>query len=216
MRGWARNRAFGLTLTAITTVAVMTACSSSGNQHNSQAATTQPASNQSSTTTVPATTAPATTAAPSHEFVSKRYGFAVSVPQGWTTYDAEAPWDGEHLSGPGSLQMTALADPTGSRTLMAAAAPVPAGMQLAEWQAAMVRGTPSLCSQSASAETTTLGGEPALAWTVKCSDGLDAIQLAALHRDRGYVFYLGSATANDDAQDRQIFEGIRQSFRFTG
>ena len=54
-----------------------------------------------------------------------------------------------------------------------------------------------------------------MVWTVKCSDGFDAIHLAALHGDRGYVFYLGSATTNDDAQDRQIFEGFRQSFRFT-
>ena len=64
-------------------------------------------------------------------------------------------------------------------------------------------------------ETTTLGGEPALAWPVKCSDGFDSIHLAALHGDRGYVVYLASATANDDAEDRRIFEGIRQSFRFT-
>src|SRR5262249_680207 len=149
------------------------------------------------------------------EFVSKRYGFAVSVPHGWTAYDAEAPWDGENLSGPGSLQFAALADPTGNRTLMAAAAPVPAGRQLAKWEAAMIRGDPTPCSRAPSAETTTtLGGEPALAWTVKCSDGFNATQVAALHGDRGYVFYLAS-TANDDAQDRQIFEGIRQSFRFT-
>ena len=98
---------------------------------------------------------------------------------------------------------------------MAAAATVPTGMQLAEWLAAMVRGTPSECSPPASEETTTLGGERAVVWTVKCSDGFDAIHLAALHGDRGYIFYLGSATANDDAQDRQIFEGFRQSFRFT-
>ena len=65
------------------------------------------------------------------------------------------------------------------------------------------------------AETTTLGGEPPLVWPVTCSDGFDAIQLAALHGDRGYVVYLASVTANDDAEDRRIFEGIRQSFRFT-
>ena len=205
MRGRARKRAFGSALTGIATVAVMTACASSGSQPDTQAAPTQPAATQASTTT----------AATPQEFVSKRYDFAVSVPQGWSTYDAEVGWDGKHLDGPGSLQFANLTDPTGSRTLMAAAATVPTGMQLADWQAAMVRGTPSVCSQSSSAETTTLGGEPALAWTVKCSDGFDAIQLAALHGDRGYVIYLGSATANDDAEDRRIFEGIRQSFRFT-
>jgi hypothetical protein len=66
-----------------------------------------------------------------------------------------------------------------------------------------------------SAETTTLSGEPALVWTVKCSDGYDVIHLAAVHGDRGYVIYMPSATANDDAEDQRIFERIRQSFRFT-
>ena len=205
MRGRGRKGAFGSALTAIATVAVMTACASSGSRPGTQAASTRPAATQASTTTASTT----------QEFVSKRYDFAVTLPHDWSEADAAVDWGGKYLAGPGSAQFTDLADPRGSRTLMAAAAKVPTGMQLAEWQAAMVRGTPPVCSQSPSAETTTLGSEPAVAWTVKCSDGFDAIQLAALHGDRGYVFYLGSDTANDDAEDRRIFEGIRQSFRFT-
>ena len=65
-----------------------------------------------------------------------------AAPQGWLTYDAEADWGGEHLTGPGSVQFANLTDPGGTRTLMAAAATVPTGMQLADWQAAIVRGTP--------------------------------------------------------------------------
>jgi len=209
MWGRAQKRAFGSALIGMATVALMTGCTSSGNQARTQAASTQ-APPPSSTTTQVSTT----TASTLPEFVSKLYGFAVRVPQGWSTYDAEAPWGGKYIVGPGSTHFAALPDPGGTRTLMAAAATIPAGMPLADWQAAMVRGTPSVCSQSPSAETTTLGGEPALVWTVKCSDGFDGIQLAAVHGDRGYVFYLAS-TANDDAQDRQIFEGIRQTFRFT-
>jgi hypothetical protein len=210
MRGWVRSGAFGSAMT-IAAVGAIAACSSSGNQSSSEAASTQPAATVAPTTTQTSTT----TAAATQEFVSNRYDFAVSVPQGWSTYDAEAGWGGKSISGPGSLQFAAVADPKGSRTLMVAAAAVPTGMQLAEWQAAVARGTPKVCSQSPSAETTTLGGEPAVAWTVKCSDGFDGIQLAALHGDRGYVVYMPSATANDDAEDRQIFEGFRQSFRFT-
>lgn len=61
-----------------------------------------------------------------------------------------------------------------------------------------------------------LGGEPAMAWTWKCDGGqVDVNLLAALHGGRGHVVYLPSATANDDAEDRRIFEGIRRSFRFT-
>ena len=228
MRGGVVKRRVGSALTCVATVVVMTTCASSRSQSDSQATPTQPVSTPASTATkvstttastttnVSATIEPSTTSVSTpQEFVSNRYGFAVNVPKGWSRYDAEAKWGGKSISGPGSLQFTAVADPSGSRTLMAAAANVPTGMQLAEWQAAMVRGTPKVCSQSPSTETTTLGGEPAVAWTVKCSDGFDGIQLAAVHGDRGYVFYLASATANDDAQDRQIFEGFRQSFRFT-
>jgi hypothetical protein len=51
-----------------------------------------------------------------------------------------------------------------------------------------------------STETTTLDGEPALAWTAKCSDGYDVNKLAALHGQRGYMSLLPSATASDDAR----------------
>jgi hypothetical protein len=46
----------------------------------------------------------------------------------------------------------------------------PQKMGLTEWRAAMVRAAPPACSDSSSAERTTLGGEPALVWTATCSD----------------------------------------------
>lgn len=89
------------------------------------------------------------------------------------------------------------------------------GTQLVQWQAAMVRGAGPSCTESSSSEATTPDGEPALAWTAKCSDGNDANKLAALHGQRGYMMFMPSATANDDAEDRRIFARIRQSFHFT-
>lgn len=204
MRDTARMSAFGSAMT-IATLAAMTACGSSGSKPDTQAAPTQPAATQASTTSATST----------KEFVSDYYDFAVTLPQTWAEVDATIDWDGQHLSGPGSLQFANFPEFTTDRTLMAASATEPTGTQLADWQAAMARGTPSECSSTSSPERTTIGGEPALLWTVKCSDGLDAIHLVALHGDRGYVVYMGSATANDDAEDRQIFEKIRQSFRFT-
>jgi hypothetical protein len=190
----------------IATVAAMTACGSSGGQPDARAAPIQPATTQASTTSASTT----------KEFVSDYYDFAVSLPQNWAEVDATVDWDGVHISGPGSSQFANFPDFTTHRTLMAASATVPAGTQLTDWQAAMVRGTPDACPPPSSPpETTTIGGEPALLWTVKCSDGYDPIHLVALHGDRGYVVYMGSITANDDAEDRRIFEEIRQSFRFT-
>ena len=74
----------------------------------------------------------------------------------------------------------------------------------------------SVCSDSPSAEDMTLGGEPTLAWTATCSDGYRVIKLAALHGTRGYMVFLPSQAANDDAANRRTFESIRQSLRFTG
>jgi hypothetical protein len=203
-----RKRAFGSALTAIATLAVVAACSSSGSQHGTQAGPTQPAPNQASTTTVPATTA-----ALSREFVSKRYGFGVSLPQGWSPVDATTAWGGQYLAPPGSSDWANVSDPNTSRTLMVASAPVPTGMQLAQWRAAMDRGEPSVCAESPSAKATTVGGEPALASTAHCSDGYDVNELVALHLGRGFMIYMPSAA--EDGADGRLFEGFRQSFRFT-
>ena len=80
----------------------------------------------------------------------------------------------------------------------------------------MVRAAPSVCSDTSSVRETTLDGDPALAWTATCSDGYDVNKLAAVHGERGYMVFLPSMAANDNAKDQQVFESIRQSFRFTG
>jgi len=60
-----------------------------------------------------------------------------------------------------------------------------------------------------------LGGAPALAWTETCDpETVNSNKVAALHGGRGYMIYMPSDAANG-AEDRRIFEGIRQSFRFT-
>jgi hypothetical protein len=148
-------------------------------------------------------------------FVSDRYGFRVTLPAGWSGTDASLDWPGDSLQGIGSPAFVNTTDPAQSRYFVAAAAPVPKGMDLAKWKAAMVRGTPPVCSAPLSGEQTTLGGGPALAWTHTCSDGYDVNLLAALHKGRGYIMFLASKSANDNAEDRRIFESIRSSFGFT-
>jgi hypothetical protein len=183
------RRAFPLALIAVATVVAAAACGSGGE--------------------------PATQAAATQTFVSERYGFRVSLPEGWSGTDALVNWSGERLEGLSSPAFATFTDVTG-RTLVAAAARVPEGMELAEWRDAMVRATPAVCPDPSSPEETTLGDEPALAWTHTCADGYDVNKLAALHGGRGYILFLASLTANDDAEDRRIFESIRSSLRFTG
>ena len=147
--------------------------------------------------------------------MSDRYGFRVTLPEDWSGTDATIDWPGRSLPGLGSPLFANTTDAALSRYFVTAAAPVPEGMSLADWMAAMVHGTPHVCSDPSPAEQTTLGGEPALSWTHTCTDGYDVNLLAALHEGRGYIGFLASDSANDDAEDRRIFESIRSSFGFT-
>jgi hypothetical protein len=191
------RRAFVTALLAVATVATAAACGSSGN--GPVTAATQA---QTSTTTRP------------QEFDSKRYDFRVTLTKAWSENDAQIDWDGKTLQGIDSPTFAHFSDSSG-RTLLAAAAPVAKGTQLIDWRDSMVRAAPSVCTESSSVRKTTLGGDPALAWTATCSDGYDVNKLAALHGTRGYMILLPSNAANDKAMDLQIFESIRQSFRFT-
>jgi hypothetical protein len=195
-----------LILALIPVVMLTTACGSSGSTARAQAGPSQSASQAA---------AAAATAAP-QDFTSKRYGFRVTLTKAWTEQDAQADWSGKELQGLASPEFANFTNSATDRTFVAAAAPVAKGMQLAAWRAAIVQATPTACTISSPTEKSTLGGEPALSWTTTCSDGYDVTKLAARHGTRGYVIFLASATANDNAADRTIFESIRGSFHFTG
>ena len=209
MRRMNERRAFVLGLIPIATVAVAAAAC------GSPAGTPATQSTQAMATQSPQAMATQSTAL-AQEFTSEWYGFRVTLTKDWSGDDAVVDWDGAKLQGLRSPAFARFADPATGRTLVAGAARVAEGMELAEWRAAMVRAAPPVCSDSSSVEQTTLGGEPALAWTATCSDGYDVNKLAALRGKRGYMILLASPKANDTAEDRRIFESTRRSFRFTG
>jgi hypothetical protein len=203
------RRAFIPALIAIATLAG-SGCGTSGAKpatQTAQAAAAQPTTTRALTTTRPA--------APHHTFTSQRYGFRLTLTRDWSETDARTDWNGKKLQGLESPAFANFTDTAAGRTLAAGAAQVTKGMTLTEWQAAMVHAAPAVCADSPSAKETTLDGEPALAWTARCSDGYDVNKLAALHGTRGYMILLASQTANNDAQDRHIFESMRRSFHFT-
>ena len=200
-----KRRAFPLALMTIATAATAAACGSSESKPAGQAASTQPKATQA-TTTRPA--------ARVQKFTSKQYSFRVTLTKDWSENDAVVAWNGKKLQGLDSAAFANFNDPA-DRTLAAAAARVARGTALAKWKAAMVRAAPAGCSNSSSVEQTTLGGEPALAWTSTCSDGAYVHKLATVHGGRGYVILFASAHLHDDPRTRHIFESIRRSFRFT-
>jgi hypothetical protein len=196
MRRISEGRASALALLTMTTIAVA-GCGSSADRSAGQPH---------------AVTAPA--AAPPQTFTSGRYGFRVTLTKDWTGDDARVDWKGRKLQGLGSPAFANLTDAAARRTLVVAAAPVANGTALATWRAAMVRAAPADCADSPSAEQTTLGGGPALAWTAHCADGFRVHKLATIHRTRGYMMLLASPAAQSDADDRRVFESIRRSLRF--
>jgi hypothetical protein len=198
-----------LALAAMVMVAVA-ACGSSPSQPAAQATQTAPTRAKASHA------APTTrTTAPSQTFVSRRYGFHVTLTTGWSEDDARVDWNGRTLRGLQSPAFANFTDRATGRTLVAAAAAVAKGTGLANWRAAMVRGAPAVCSESSSVKQTTLGAEPALAWTATCSDGYHVHKLATVHGTRGDMILLASPATSDDAENGRIFESIRRSFRFT-
>ena len=154
-------------------------------------------------------------AAQAKDFVSDRYGFRVTLTTDWSGTDAQSGWDGKQLQGLESPVFADFTDDVTNRAFVAAAAPVAKGTPLATWRAAMVRAAPSACTDSSSTVRTTLGGEPALAWTATCSDGFAVHKLAAVHGDRGYMTLLASTTGSGKAADLRVFESIRRSFHFS-
>ena len=204
-----KPRAFPIALLAITAVAAAVGCGSSGSKPAAQDAQAAPKERA-------ATQAVTTRPSPRPQrFTSRRYGFRVTLTKEWSQKDALVDWNGKDLPGLQSGIFANFTNTDTGRTLAAAAAPPAKRMGLAAWRAAMVRAAPPVCSESSPAKPTTLDGEPGLAWTARCSDGYDVNKLAALHGTRGYILLLASPTANNNAADRQIFESIRRSFRFT-
>ena len=153
--------------------------------------------------------------APPQTFTSRRYRFRVTLTKDWSEHDARVVWNGKQLQGLNSAAFANFADPSANRQLAAAAARVPNGTGLAEWRADMVRAAPSVCSESPSAEQTSLGGQPALAWTSSCNDGYQVHKIAAVRGTRGYIILLAASAASDETANLRVFESMRRSFRFT-
>jgi hypothetical protein len=185
-----RGRASAPALIALAMVGALAACGSSAST-----ATTKPV--------------------PRDTFSSQRYGFRVTLPGNWSEVDATVDWDGRELPGIDGAAWANFTDATTNRTLDVASAR--AGMGLAAWKAAMQAAeVPHTCLTSSSAARTSLGGEPALAWTAACRDGYHLDNLVALHGTHGYILFLASPTPGSTAADsRRIFESIRRSFGFT-
>ena len=155
---------------------------------------------------------PSSTKPQAETFVSDRYGFSITPPTGSYTQNATADWDASCLCGLNNPAWDqAFVD--GRRVVLDATAVDPA-MDLARWRARMVKLSPAVCHDSATATKVTIGGEDGLEWTTSCSDGFNVIELAALHGGRGYIVLFASPTSDGLADNQTAFDSLMRSFEY--
>lgn len=158
--------------------------------------------------------AAAAEAAPATKFVSKQYGYTITLPgsaSDWGSSYAFVVWSTDTIE-PGSPAFdTFLENRTGRRFAIAARRP-PTGDTLAKWTA-FVATTP--CMKPKSFTNSTLSGAPARVFKWRCSDG-NVIGITALHGSRGYFMFVLSPPGLSSASNESEFDAARRSFRFVG
>jgi hypothetical protein len=152
--------------------------------------------------------------AASTKFVSRRYGYEITLPERWRATYARRAWTGKFpLMDSGEVDFF---EDRREHFFLVAATRLRAGTSLREWErahAAVMTRSP-YCERSRAFRSTRLGGVAAREFQNRCLVH-DAIVVAAAHRGRGYTFQLVSPRRNTAVSDRRIFDTGRRSFRFT-
>ena len=123
-------------------------------------------------------------AAAPKRFVSKRYGYSLTLTTAWDVYEPKQLWRG---GTPFPDTVDTFSGPVVRRALLAAARRLPTGTTLADFTAQVLGKTPANCGKPGANVATRLGGEPARRFTHHCQGDWYLINVTAIHRGRGYV-----------------------------
>jgi hypothetical protein len=116
-----------------------------------------------------------------------------------------------------SGEVDVFTDSSGERFFIVAAARVPAGTTLRQWErthAELMSGGFPGCTKAHAFRATRLGGVATREFLGGCLFH-DASVVVVVHGGRGYTFQFVSPKENSQASDRQVYEPGRRSFRFT-
>ena len=183
-------------------------------------ATNAPSSGQP---TAVASASPTTAATPTPEpkptrFTSNRYGYALTLPAGWTGGQALRTWDGQGAPGYDSLPV----DKFGGQTPITAwAYAAPFDGTLAEWVTATLQAAAAEHACPDQAETNELlamGAERGRLLSVHCpaDGGLFVVMALAVHSGTGYVFAAqDSSGASAEETVRSEFHQLFNKFQFS-
>lgn len=144
-------------------------------------------------------------------YVSKRYGYQITVNGTYTMIQALLQWDGGFPFG--ASGMVDITINSHDRKFIVAAKPVSSKTTLARWEAFVVGVQRQYCGRLRRFRASSLGGVPAREFVNTCP-GYEVITLAALHKKRGYLLNYLSPTGSNAAVERRTYEVGRHGFRF--
>lgn len=164
------------------------------------------------------TPAPSSTPPTRQAFTSDLYGYQLLLPAQWEGAAASTRWSSGAIEGMcANSGWDCFTDLSGNgRRLEVAAIQLAAGTTLEEWHAQIDATTPAICKDTDQGAETTLDGEPAIAWHATCADeGLNAIDLVAIHGTRGFLVVLTTPKGLGIEDDEPTFTSILADFHFT-
>lgn len=157
-------------------------------------------------------------------FTSERYGYELTLPEGWSTHEVAGAWSygAVALPGfPGTDQFRAPDTAADQANLYVWAAETPAGVTLAEflegWDAQVLTGLD--CAAPPSHQSTTVDGVAARLSTSHCTADGAALNLReTVVVANGWVYVMAMDTdpaQMTDAEMDALYGGVIDSFRFT-
>jgi hypothetical protein len=145
-------------------------------------------------------------------YISKRYGYKLTLSGQYTMIQALLQWDGSFPFG--ASGMVDITIDSHDRKFIVAAKRVSPGMSIARWQAFVVGVKRQNCARLRNFRSTSLGGVAAREFVNSCPD-YNVITLAALHKRRGYLLEYLAPTQFSVASNRRTYEAGRRAFRFS-
>jgi len=157
-------------------------------------------------------TAPAAASILGRVFVSKRNGYTLRLPTGWTTTQDAGKWDGTlgaYAPGADHFFNNAML----IRSFFAARSA--GGRTASTWIAELEKAEPVACPRKGRITTDNLGGTRALSFRFVCSDGYEGRQWGLIRHGRATAIsgvWPGGAAARPDAS---AFRGLLKTLRFS-
>jgi hypothetical protein len=191
----------GRTILAMAALALAAGCSSDP----SEPTPTATPSLGSDTSSAP----PDTSSAPSHVLISDRLGYMLDIPPRWTPTEGYIDWAMGYAPHRGSAPFDTILSPANDPFILIGRQDVRSGAPLEQWidrlRATQTITYPDQCRAAHREPDTTLGGQPAEVFSLRCPDDTPnsvGVQILAVHAGSGFLFMCFSEAAEHGSPSR--------------